>query len=180
MHALIGACEQAAEQLDADPTSVSVVHATPSLQLAGQSPSHVSDPSTTPLPQLAEQSLSFKALHPGAQQPSASVHASIGAMAQRTSQVSAEPVRVSAVHATPSSQVVEQSPSQVSGAWTTPSPHVGTAESDKPASIAASTGVAESGARPASTGCCGRESQAVNPEIRARMSAREPVVIVPR
>jgi hypothetical protein len=60
------------------PESVSVVHATPSLQLAGHAPglpagiavSHVSGASTEPLPQVDEQSVSEFALQPGGQQPS--------------------------------------------------------------------------------------------------------------
>ena len=75
VHALTPTWLQTAEQLEADPTSVSVVHASASSQLVGQWPSQVSLPSMMPLPQLAEQSLSFVALHPGAQQPSPLVHA---------------------------------------------------------------------------------------------------------
>jgi hypothetical protein len=59
LHVVIAAKEQAAEQLAALPVSVSVVQALPSLQEVGQLLSHVSPVSTTPSPQVAEQSLSL-------------------------------------------------------------------------------------------------------------------------
>jgi hypothetical protein len=78
-HVVMGVCPHCRWQ--AAPVSTSVVQATMSLQaaaLAGQLPSHASMPSTTPLPQLGEQSASLVALHPGAQQPSPPVHVVMG------------------------------------------------------------------------------------------------------
>jgi len=69
---------QTAEQLATAPVSASIVQALPSSQPVGQFPSQVSPDSTIPLPQLAEQSLSLRALQPLGQQPSPSLHAEIG------------------------------------------------------------------------------------------------------
>jgi hypothetical protein len=55
-HTVIGWKVQAALQLAALPVSASAVQATPSLQEVGQLPSQLSPGSSTPLPQLAEQS----------------------------------------------------------------------------------------------------------------------------
>ncbi len=127
-HAVTGLLLQEAEQ--PEPTSVSVVQALPSAQLVGQAPaplemavSHFSGGSTTPLPQLAEQSESFSALQAEGQQPSPEPHAVIGAWLHAVEQP--EPTRVSSVHATPSSQDVGHVPSQVSGGSTTPLPQLG-------------------------------------------------------
>ncbi len=75
MQAVTGTWLQDVEQ--PEPTKVSVVQASPSPQLVGHAPapaampvSQVSGGSTTPLPQLAEQSESLKALHADGQQPS--------------------------------------------------------------------------------------------------------------
>lgn len=57
--ALIELWPHDAEQLVAEPVLVSVVQALPSLQSAGQLPSQVSEPSTMPLPHVAEQSVSL-------------------------------------------------------------------------------------------------------------------------
>jgi len=57
-HWLTGPCVQETEQLPAEPVLVSVVQALPSLQSTAQLPSQVSEPSTIPLPHVAEQSLS--------------------------------------------------------------------------------------------------------------------------
>ena len=43
-------------------------------EAVGQLPSQVSPGSTTPFPQVAEQSSSFEALQPDGQQPSPSLH----------------------------------------------------------------------------------------------------------
>ncbi len=79
-HAVIGALLHAAAH--PEPTSLSRVHAIPSLQPEGQAPgpdeiavSQVSGGSTTPLPHEAEQSLSFTASHPDGQHPSPDAHA---------------------------------------------------------------------------------------------------------
>ena len=66
----MGVWPQATLQLAALPVIVSCVQSLPSSQLAGQLPSQVSPGSTTPLPQLAEQSLSLPELQPFGQQPS--------------------------------------------------------------------------------------------------------------
>lgn len=65
---------QAALQFDALPVWASSVQAFPSLQSTGQLPSQVSPVSTTPLPQLAEQSESLLLVHPAGQQPSPPAH----------------------------------------------------------------------------------------------------------
>lgn len=56
------------------PVLVSMVHALPSLQSAGQLPSQVSPLSTVPLPHVAEQSLSLLLVQPAGQQPSPVTH----------------------------------------------------------------------------------------------------------
>ena len=71
---------QAALQLAALPVMVSTVQPSPSSQLVGQLAcgSHVSPGSTTPLPQLCEQSSSSAGLQPAGQQPSPLAHDTIG------------------------------------------------------------------------------------------------------
>lgn len=133
--AVIGVNEHSALQLSAEPTRVSVVHAKPSSQLVGQSPSQVSDPSTTPLPHVGEQSSSLSASQPAGQQPSPSMQLVISVKVHAAVHSSADPVSSSIVQATPSSQLVGQFPSQVSGAWTTPSPHVGPPSGGPPSSM---------------------------------------------
>src|SRR5262245_50360673 len=78
-HAVMAVWLQAMLHVAALPVLVSVVHAFPSLQLEGQDEggSQVSPASTTPLPQLAEQSESVFALHPAGQQPSPAAQAVI-------------------------------------------------------------------------------------------------------
>src|SRR5690606_17230294 len=132
--------EHSALQLDASPTSVSVVQATASSHAVGQSPSQVSGASTVPFPQLAEQSSSVLASHPPGQQPSPSWQLVIGVNEHIALHSSAEPVSASAVQATASSHVVGQSPSQTSGAWTMPSPHSGPPSTGTPPSEPASAG----------------------------------------
>jgi glutaredoxin-related protein len=111
------------------PVWVSVVQAFPSLHVTGQLPggSHVSGGSTTPFPQTGAQSVSFRALHPGAQHPSPPTQATMGVLVHRRSQVAALPVWESAVQAFPSLHVAGQLPggSHVSGDSTTPFPHRG-------------------------------------------------------
>jgi len=114
----------AALQEVAPPVNVSTVHELPSLQSAGQLPSHVSPGSTTRLPQLAEQSLSELLLQPAGQQPSASVHWETDWWLQAALQFAALPVGASTVQAFPSLQSVGQLPSQVSPVSTTPLPQL--------------------------------------------------------
>ena len=100
----------------------------PSSQLVGQEPggSQVSPVSTTPLPQLAEQSTSLVELHPAGQQPSPEVQVVMGLWLQATLQFAALPVSWSSVHALPSSQLAGQElgGSQVSPESTTPLPQL--------------------------------------------------------
>ncbi len=70
VHVETGAWEHAAEHDAALPVSVSMVQALPSLHEVGQLPSQASPGSTTPLPHVAEQSLSSACVQPGGQQPS--------------------------------------------------------------------------------------------------------------
>jgi hypothetical protein len=96
-----------------------------SLHDIGQLPSHVSAVSTTLLPQLGEQSGSLFALHPPAQQPSLGPHSVICWCTHDALHVLAAPTRLSIVHATLSTHVVGQSPSQVSPDSVSALPHVG-------------------------------------------------------
>jgi len=104
----------------AEPETESAVHATLSLQLAGQLPSQVSPCSTIVFPQVGPQSLSTADVHPVGQQPSPDVQAVTGTLAHCALQLLALPVSVSAVQALESSHEVGQLPSQVSPASTTP------------------------------------------------------------
>jgi len=116
---LMEVCEHAAVQPAALPVSTSRVQAMESSQLVGQLPSQVSPPSTTPLPQLVEQSESLLRWQPAGQQPSPSAQAVTGVFVQRTSQVPAAPVFTSVVQALPSLQVDGQLPSHTSPGSTT-------------------------------------------------------------
>jgi hypothetical protein len=102
------------------------VQALPSSQLAGQLAigSQVSPVSTTPLPQVAEQSESFAAVHVAAQQPSPPTQVVMGRALHATLHAWALPVSWSSVQALPSSQLVghEVAGSQVSPASTMPLP----------------------------------------------------------
>jgi len=124
VHCVIVALEHWAEQLVALPVSESIVQALPSLQLAGQLPSHTSPASTCPLPQLAEQSVSLLRLQPGAQQPSPDAQAVIAEARQTELQAAGSPSKRSTVQEFPSSQAVGQLPSQVSPASTVRLPQV--------------------------------------------------------
>jgi hypothetical protein len=102
------------------------VHALPSLgHVAGQLPSHSSGGSTTPLPHMPEQLLSFVALQPVGQQPSPPTHIVIAGYVHVTLHMPDEPERTFVVHELPSSHVAGQFPSHVSPASTTPLPHIG-------------------------------------------------------
>src|SRR5690606_2232839 len=100
----------------------SFVQATPSLQLVGQAPgpeamplSQASPASSTPSPQLAEQSSSLAVVQPSAQQPSPSAQAEIEVTSQVASQVAVEPTRTLGLHASVAVQLVGQlAPSQAS------------------------------------------------------------------
>jgi hypothetical protein len=100
-----------------------------SSQSTGQEPegSQVSPSSTTPLPQLGEQSVSLLLLHPAGQQSSPEAQSTTGVRLQATLQFTALPVIRSVVHALASSQSVGQEPegSQVSPGSTTPLPQLG-------------------------------------------------------
>jgi hypothetical protein len=104
------------------PTSESVVQALPSSQLVGQFPSQVSPGSSTPLPQLAPQSLSLLALQVGGQQPSPPWQTDSGSEVHTELPAFGSPVSVSVVQALPSSQLVGQFPSHSSGPSTIVSP----------------------------------------------------------
>jgi hypothetical protein len=123
----MGAKLHAAEQLAALPVSKSTVQALPSSQPLGHvdGKSQVSPVSTTPFPQLDEQSLSLFALHPGAQHPSPDWQLVMGVCWQAAEQLPALPVKTSTVQAFPSLQLVghDEGGSQVSPTSTTPSPH---------------------------------------------------------
>src|SRR5690606_18754660 len=89
LHDVIGALLHDTEQ--PEPTSLSMVHATPSSQASGHAPgplaipvSQVSGGSTTPLPQLGEQSESVLESQPEGQQPSPDAQATIAALLQET------------------------------------------------------------------------------------------------
>ena len=116
-------------QLALLPVIRSMVQALPSSQVVGQVDfgSQVSPPSTTPLPQVTEQSESLLALHPVGQQPSPPIQAVMAVWVQATLQVALPPVIWSVVQALLSLQEVGQEDfgSQVSPFSTTPLPHFG-------------------------------------------------------
>jgi hypothetical protein len=94
--AVIGVCEQTTLQRWTVPVCTSSVQGSPSSQSVGQlrAPlrSQVSVPSTMPLPQLLEQSLSLVVSHWLGQQPSPLRHSVLGVSVQTTLQDSAVPV----------------------------------------------------------------------------------------
>jgi hypothetical protein len=102
-HAEMRVFEQVTLHCEGLPLRTSAVQASESLQLVRQLPSHVSAPSTTPLPQPA-QSWSFAKVQPDGQQPSFDWHAAIGAELQAAVQVAALPMRRSLVQVLPSLQ----------------------------------------------------------------------------
>ncbi len=101
------------------------MQAMPSSQPVGQAPSQVSLPSTRPLPQEAEQSLSVATLQPAGQQPSPWTQAVTGSYVQRALQLAAAPVIASRVQARPSLHEVGQLPSQTSPGSGVPLPQRG-------------------------------------------------------
>jgi hypothetical protein len=129
-HTAIAVNEHTVSHVATLPPSVSVVQALPSSQLVTQPVlgSQVSPGSSTPLSQMAGQSVSVNASPPGGQQPSPSKGAVMSPCVHSVRQ--AEPLSVSVVHASASSQLVGQAPalppampvSQSSTAFTTPSP----------------------------------------------------------
>jgi hypothetical protein len=131
---MIGACAHCTLQFAALPVSVSRVHALLSLHEAGQFPSHRSGDSTTPLPHVAEQSSSFRALHASLQQPSPFAQAVISGFWQVTSQSKERPVRTSPVQELASLHLTGQFPSQVSPSSTTPLPQTAMQSVSDPAS----------------------------------------------
>jgi hypothetical protein len=113
-----------------------VVHAFMSSQVAGQVPSQVSGGSTVPLPQVAEQSVSFAKVQPVpvGQQPSPDTHAVTGGCVQSAVHSTAVPAKTSIVQAFPSSaHDAGQLPSQISGGSMIPSPHAATHWASAPA-----------------------------------------------
>jgi hypothetical protein len=104
---------------------VSVVHASPSVQVAAQLPSQVSPISTTPFPQTGAQLPSSLLLQPGGQQESPLAQTVIAGYEQRTLHIADVPVRTFDVQDIPSSHVAGQFPSHVSPDSTTPLPHAG-------------------------------------------------------
>ena len=124
----MGSKTHSAVQNAAPPWMAFVVQASWSSQMVGHVArgSQVSPASMIPLSQAAIQSESLFASQPLGQQPSPEVHAEIGVFEQSASQVEASPVRVSAVHTLPSSQLVGQLPggSQVSPPSITPFPQL--------------------------------------------------------
>jgi hypothetical protein len=106
---VIGTWRQAALQSCGSPTSCSTVQGSPSSgQVVGQvvRGSHVSPMLTWPSPQTGwPQSLSFAGRHPVGQQPSSSRQATIARCVQVRVQLWIEPLAISVVQASPSSQV---------------------------------------------------------------------------
>ncbi len=133
-HAVIGELLQDTEQ--PAPTSLSRVQAMPSSHAIGHAPaplamptSQVSLGSTTPLPQLGEQSVSDVASQEAGQQPSPDTQEVTGEFLHDAEHP--EPTSVSAVQAIPSSQDFGQAPvpdwiavSQLSGGSTVPLPQL--------------------------------------------------------
>ena len=85
---------QATLQLALLPVILSMVHVLASSQEVGQDDagSQVSPGSTTPLPQVGEQSVSVLALHPAGQQPSPDTHVVIAVWLQVALQLALLPV----------------------------------------------------------------------------------------
>jgi hypothetical protein len=109
-HELIAVELQLVWQLEA-PTTVSLVHGRPSLQVLGQlaGGSQLSPASMTELPQIAGQSLSLFLFQPEAQQPSLCLHPS-AVKVHFTLQLAEVPLRVSVVQTLLSFQVDGQLP----------------------------------------------------------------------
>ena len=125
----MGTALHATLQFAALPVMESIVQAFPSSQPAGQlaGGSQVSPGSTKPSPHVPLQSLSDTPSHPAGQQPSLSAHRTMGRLEHATLQLAALPVRMSSVHALPSSQLVGQldGGSQVSSLPMLPLPQLG-------------------------------------------------------
>jgi len=86
---------QVTSQLLAEPINISTVQGSPSsMHMVGQLPSQVSPISTTPLPQLALQSLSLVELAPIGQHPSPLMGVVMGMPIHSALQLAAEPDRV--------------------------------------------------------------------------------------
>jgi hypothetical protein len=118
-----GSCEHTTEHMPTEPVIPSAVHESPSLQLAGQLPSHASPLSTAPFPHSGSQSPSLFALHPPGQHESPLAQAIAGMCIQTTLQALTSPTSTSFVHGSTSAHTVGQSPSQVSPVSTIPFPH---------------------------------------------------------
>lgn len=99
------------EHVSTVPVNPSVVQALPSSHEVGQLPSQASPVSTTPLPQVFEQSASLAAEHPSEQQSSAVMEHATGDVMQRAVQPSGSPAKTDMKHMGASSQVSGQAPS---------------------------------------------------------------------
>jgi hypothetical protein len=133
MAATIGRCEQLALHCATLPVSMSFVHALPSSQFCGHGwdvffGSHVSGGSTTPSPQLFEQSSSSGYLQPSGQQASPFSQVVIGCGVHTAEQSAADPVSIAVTHIAGPGQLVGQLPSQSSPASSTPFPQTGGGE----------------------------------------------------
>jgi hypothetical protein len=116
---------QTALHCAADPTSICRMQPLPPPQLAGQSPSHFSLPSRTPLPHLGLQSLSVVEYAPSGQHPSPSTGEVIMMGMQTALHCAADPTSICRMQPLPPPQLAGQSPSHFSALSRTPFPHFG-------------------------------------------------------
>lgn len=145
--ATIVVCVQWREQSLLDPLAMSTVQASPSSQVSAQAPgnpaviarSHCSPASTTPSPQMGEQSGSLAAVQPGGQQESPPTQAVMGVTTQAALQVAGEPRTLEVAHEPVAGQepVVGQEPSTASsqvstGGSTTPLPQTAAQSASTP------------------------------------------------
>src|SRR5215510_323869 len=102
-------CRQTTLHCSAAPILMSSVQALRSSQLVGQGvavfDSHVSGGTSTPSPQLFEQSLSLAKVHPVAQHPSPLLHARMGSISQTALHACALPESFTTRHALSDVQV---------------------------------------------------------------------------
>lgn len=147
--ATIAVCVQWREQSLLEPLAMSPVQASPSSQVSAQAPgnpaviarSHCSPASTTPSPQIGEQSGSLAAVQPSGQQESPPTQAVMGLTTQAALQVAGSPRTLEVAHEPVAGQVpvFGQDPSTASsqvstGGSTTPLPQTA-AQSASTASV---------------------------------------------